>query len=238
MPVPVSGVGLPEPEAKSGYVNRVFGSIAGHYDLMNRLMTAGMDRGWRRAAVEMLAPKAGSLVLDVGAGTGDFLDLLEERGCRPVGADFSLPMLVAGRDRRPSRQAPLLAADALALPFADEAFDGLVNGFLLRNVADLDAALSELLRVLKPGAVAVCLEITWPRLPLFREAFALYFGRLVPLVGRLISGDREAYSYLPRSVAAFLTPPELAQRMQDAGFQDVSYRTLALGAVAVHRGRR
>jgi len=238
--VPVPGLGLPTPAAKSGYVSRMFGSIAGHYDLMNRLMTAGMDRGWRRAAVRALAPVPGSLILDVGTGTGDFLDLLAERDCRAVGTDFSLPMMLAGRARRAAdgRAAPLLAGDALALPFADQSFDGLLNGFLLRNVADLDRALSELRRVLKPGAAAVCLEITWPRAPIFRQAFGLYFGRLVPLVGRAISGDPEAYSYLPRSVAAFVTAPELAERMRTAGFREVTYRTLALGTVAIHRGVR
>ncbi len=240
MPVPVPGVGLPTPEAKSAYVSRMFGAIARRYDLMNRLMSVGLDGGWRRAAVAALDPQPGSLVLDVGSGTGDFLELLAARGCRPVGADFCVPMMAAGRRRRTgaSASAPLVAGDALALPFPDGCFDGLVNGFLLRNVADLDAALAELRRVLRPGAAAVCLEITWPRLPLFRELFALYFGRLVPLVGRLVSGDAEAYSYLPRSVAAFVTAPELAQRMAAAGFREVSFRTLALGTVAVHRGVR
>jgi len=238
--VPIPGLGLPAPAAKSGYVSRMFGSIAKHYDLMNRVMTAGMDRGWRRAAVKALAPTPGGLVLDVGTGTGDFLDLLSQLGCRAVGADFSLPMMLAGRARRAAdgRAAPLLAGDALALPFADGTFDGLVNGFLLRNVADLDQAFSELRRVLRPGAAAVCLEITWPRAPIFRQAFGLYFGRLVPLVGRAISGDPEAYSYLPASVAAFVTASELAERMREAGFREVSYRTLALGTVAIHRGIR
>lgn len=240
MPVPVPGVGLPAPEAKSAYVSRMFGAIAKRYDLMNRLMSAGLDGGWRRAAVAALDPQPGNLVLDVGTGTGDFLDLLAARGCRPVGADFSVPMLAAGRARRTGARAaaPLTAGDALSLPFPDATFDGLINGFLLRNVADLDRALAELRRVLKPGAVAVCLEITWPRLPVFREAFSFYFGRVVPLVGGAISGDREAYAYLPRSVAAFVSAPELAQRMQTVGFREVTYRPLALGTVAVHRGMR
>lgn len=240
MPVPVPGVVLPPPEAKSAYVSRMFGAIAGRYDLMNRLMSAGHDGGWRRAAVAMLDPRPGDLVLDVGTGTGDFLDLLAARGCRPVGADFSVPMMMAGRRRRSGARAvaPLAAGDALALPFADGTFDGLVNGFLLRNVADLDRALAELRRVLKPGAPAVCLEITWPRLPVFRQAFSFYFGRIVPLLGGAISGERDAYRYLPQSVAAFVSAPELARRMTGVEFREVTYRPLALGTVAVHRGVR
>jgi len=240
VPVPLPGVSLPDPDAKSRYVQRMFGSIARHYDLMNRVMTAGADRAWRRRAVEWLAPSPGDLVLDVGCGTGDFLPLLHARGCRAIGADFSLPMMLAGRSRLPStgQAFPLLAGDAMALPFADCVFDGVVNGFLLRNVARLDQALGELRRVLKPGAAAVCLEITWPRTPVFRDLFGLYFGRLVPLLGRAISGDGGAYSYLPQSVAAFVSAPELAERMWAAGFREVRYRTLALGTVALLRAVR
>lgn len=231
---------LPSPSDKAAYVSRMFASIAGRYDLMNRLMTAGRDRAWRAAAVAWLDPRPGQVVLDLGTGTGDFLPLLAGHGCRSVGADFSLPMMQAGRAKLARASAPvsLVAGDATRLPFADATFDGLVNGFLLRNVADLDAALAEMLRVLKPGGRVVCLEITWPRLPLFREGFGLYFGRLVPLVGRLISRDAAAYSYLPSSVAAFLSAPELAGRMRAAGFQEVAWRRLALGAVALHRGQR
>jgi demethylmenaquinone methyltransferase/2-methoxy-6-polyprenyl-1,4-benzoquinol methylase len=231
---------LPSRQEKPAYVSRMFGGIAGHYDLMNRLMTAGRDGAWRAAAVRWLDPQPGHLVLDVGTGTGDFLPLLAGRGCQAVGADFSLPMMRAGREKLARASAPvsLVAGDAMRLPFPDATFDGLVNGFLLRNVADLDAALAEMRRVLKPGGLAVCLEITWPRLPLFREAFGLYFGRLVPLLGRLISRDPEAYSYLPSSVAAFVSASELAERMQAVGFREVAYRRLALGAVALHRGVR
>jgi demethylmenaquinone methyltransferase/2-methoxy-6-polyprenyl-1,4-benzoquinol methylase len=233
-------VSTPQERDKAYYVERMFAGIALRYDLMNRLMSLGMDGAWRRAAVAALGCAAGDSVLDVGTGTGDFLPLLNARGCRATGADFTFAMLQAGRAklRRAASSAPLLAADALRLPFADGTFDGAINGFLLRNVADLPAALTEMLRVLRPGGRIACLEITWPQAPLFRQAFGLYFGRLVPLVGGAISGRPQAYAYLPRSVQAFVTARELAARMEQVGWRDVRYRLLALGTVAIHTARR
>ena len=175
-------------------------------------------------------------MLDVSAGTGDFLPLLAGQGCQAWARTSPAMMRRAGEMASLGRCHWWREMPCGFLP--DATFDGLVNGFLLRNVADLDAALAEMRRVLKPGGLAVCLEITWPRLPLFREAFGLYFGRLVPLLGRLISRDPEAYSYLPSSVAAFVSASELAERMQAVGFREVAYRRLALGAVALHRGVR
>jgi len=220
---------------KARYVERLFAGIAEHYDLMNRLMSFGRDGAWRRRALAELACGRGDLVLDVGTGTGDFLPLLAGRGCRAVGADLTPVMMLAGRKKlAPYRgRAYLLAGDTLHLPFADHSFDGIINGFLLRNVADLPAALAEMRRVLRPGGRLVCLEITWPRVPLFRQIFGLYFGRVVPLLGGLISGRREAYAYLPRSVQAFVSARELMSLMTEAGLGEVRYKRLALGAVGL-----
>ena len=179
-------------------------------------------------------------MLDVGTGTGDFLPLLIEAGYRPVGADFTYAMMARGREKLASRigRAALAAGDALALPFPDEAFDGLVNGFLLRNLADLPQGLAEMCRVVKPGARVVCLEITNPTLPVFREAFGLYFGHLVPIIGGLISGRPDAYAYLPESVRGFVSPDQLKALMEAAGLRQVRYRRLALGTVTIHVGAK
>ena len=252
------------PDPKATYVSGMFGRIAPRYDLMNWLMTLGMDRGWRRAAVAELGCRSGDRVLDAGSGTLDFLPLLLRAGCAPVGADFALPMMVAGRHkierlqgewvppavprpeegpdqacvRSPGAMPELAAADAQRLPFADGSFDGVVTGFMLRNVADLAAALREMTRVLRPGGRFVCLELTWPRSPVFRRLFALYFGGIVPMVGWLVSGQRDAYRYLPRSVTAFAPPPALASLMTAVGLREVRYRLLGFGAVALHVGRK
>ncbi|MHB0876144.1 MAG: class I SAM-dependent methyltransferase [Anaerolineae bacterium] len=264
------------PEGKATYVSGMFGRIARRYDAMNWLMTLGRDRGWRRASVAALDCRPGSLVLDAGTGTLDFLPLLAKQDCRSVGVDFSLPMMIAGRhkverlrggrawqamplpaDTGPATDAaagrpepapvgarawqamPLLAAaDAQQLPFADASFDGVVTGFMLRNVDNLTAALREMTRVLRPGGRFVCLELTWPRSPVFRRLFSLYFGRVVPLLGGLISGQRDAYDYLPRSVATFAPPAALASLMSVVGLHDVHYRLLAMGSVALHVGQK
>jgi len=225
---------------KAHYVARMFSTIAHRYDLMNRLMTGWQDQRWRRLAVQELNAPPGAVVLDVGTGTGDFLPLLVEAGYRAVGADFTYAMMARGREKLANcgGQASFVASDALALPFPNEAFDGLVNGFLLRNLADLPRGLAEMQRVVKPGARVVCLEITNPTLPVFRQAFGLYFGHLVPIVGGLISGRADAYAYLPESVRGFVSPDQLKTLMQAAGLRQVRYRRLALGTVTIHVGTK
>lgn len=244
---------LPPPERKAFYVQDMFGRIARRYDLMNRLMTLGRDRAWRRYTVAQLSLDDGlpAAVLDVATGTGDlaFETLLQHPGARVYGLDFVPEMLALAKQKaaaeaqtvpgRPEPQALyLLGGDALRLPFIDGLFDGVVTGFAMRNVTDIPAVFAEMARVTRPGGRVACLEIAKPSTPFFRQLFALYFYRLVPLLGGWITGQRSAYTYLPHSLTAFLTPDEIADVMRQAGWRDVRYKRLMLGTVAVHVGVR
>jgi demethylmenaquinone methyltransferase / 2-methoxy-6-polyprenyl-1,4-benzoquinol methylase len=227
---------------KATRVQQMFARIAPRYDLMNTLMTGGRDRAWRRAAARLAAPPRGSLALDLATGTGDLaLALLDEADVRGVvGVDFVEGMLRLGRaklDGRGERRVRLLAGDALALPFADASFGCVASAFLLRNLADLPAGLAEMRRVTAPGGSVVALEITQPTLPGWRQAFRLYFHHVVPAVGALVAGNREAYTYLPQSVDRFVTPAELVELMEAVGLRDVRVRRVGLGTVTIHVGR-
>lgn len=213
-------------------VRTMFDRIAPVYDAMNRLMTMGLDLRWRRLAAEAVV-RRGDRVLDGACGTGDLAvaDLRAGAG-RVTGLDFSEPMLA--RARRKAPQVEWVRGDLLALPFADATFDAATVGFGVRNVADLELALRELRRVLRPGGRLAVLEITRPRGPL-RLFYSLWFDRIVPLLGRLLPGG-EAYSYLPASVKRFPGADELAALMRAAGFGDVRYRLLAGSIVALHTG--
>jgi demethylmenaquinone methyltransferase/2-methoxy-6-polyprenyl-1,4-benzoquinol methylase len=239
----VPGRGLPVGggPAKRAYVREMFTAIAPTYDRLNRIISLRLDLRWRRRAVRELgwerAP-AGTY-LDLCAGTLDLGAALARapgfRG-RIVGADFVRRMLQLGRGKSP-RLAPV-AADALELPFPDGAFDGAMVGWGVRNLMDLDAGLAEAARVLAPGARLVILEMSLPRQRHFRAAYELYFRRVLPWVGRRISKHTTAYTWLPESTHAFPDPPELARRMERAGFTGVRYRLLMGGVCAVHVGAR
>ncbi len=224
-------------------MREMFSRIAGRYDLMNSLMTFGRHQAWRRVAARMADPAPGGLGLDVATGTGDLaLALLEEtRVSRVIGLDFSEGMLrvgrtkLAGKDR--AGRVSLVVGDALALPFPDRTFACVASAFLLRNLADLKQGLSEMRRVTRPGGAVVALEITQPTLPGFSSVFRWYFHALVPRIGVVVSGDREAYTYLPRSVDRFLPPPELGRLMETVGFREVGYRRLGIGTVTIHAGK-
>ncbi len=228
---------------KARYVQEMFTRIAERYDLMNGLMTFGRHRTWRRIAVRLTHPIPGGLALDVATGTGDLaLALLDAGPIRHVvGVDFSEGMLRVGARKLArkdaGRRVSLVVGEALALPFRDRTFACVTSAFLLRNLADLRQGLAEMRRVTQPGGRVVALEITQPTLPGFAAVFRWYFHGLVPRIGRLVSGDADAYSYLPQSVDRFLSPPELAQVLEDTGFREVSYRRLGLGTVTVHVGR-
>jgi len=225
-------------------VERMFSAIAPRYDLLNRLLSAGRDRAWRRAAVRAAALPAGGRLLDVCTGTGDVALEAARRdpAARITGVDVSVPMLRLGTAKALragwGRRIGLAVAPAEALPFADATFDAATVAFGLRNVADRRGGLAEMHRVLRPGGRAVILEFTTPPGRLFRAVYLCYFHRVLPAIGGLISGNRSAYDYLPASVAEFPEPAGLSAWMREAGFHDVSYRLLTGGIVAIHVGTR
>jgi demethylmenaquinone methyltransferase/2-methoxy-6-polyprenyl-1,4-benzoquinol methylase len=229
---------LPPIDQKAAYVERMFAQIAQRYDLINRVMTFGLDEGWRRYAVEQVAPPAGGRALDVGTGTGDFLPVLAARGAFAVGADFTLPMMQAGLPKITdlAGRGVFVSGDAMKLPFADQSFDAITTGFTMRNVVDIEVAFREMWRVTRPGGRMACLEVARPRNPLTRLGHQLYFEQVVPRLAALFGGDRRAYTYLPQSARAFPPPERLADLMRAAGWQDVRYRLVGLGAAAVHIG--
>jgi demethylmenaquinone methyltransferase / 2-methoxy-6-polyprenyl-1,4-benzoquinol methylase len=227
--------GLPPVAEKPRYVASMFGRIAGRYDLMNTLMTGGQDRAWRRAVAAEVFGLPGSIrrpmsILDVGTGTGKLARaVLNARpGARVVGVDFSDAML-----RMAPRGLPLAAGDALRLPFADGQFDAVVSGFVMRNLADLEAGIQEQVRVLRGGGRLVILETTPGPPGLLRPLFSIYFRGCVPLLGRLIAGDASAYTYLPASTLAFVDPDRLAGVLREHGLVDVHVRRLALGTIGL-----
>jgi demethylmenaquinone methyltransferase/2-methoxy-6-polyprenyl-1,4-benzoquinol methylase len=214
---------LPQGEEKTARVRSMFDAIAPRYDLVNRLMTFGLDQSWRRATVAALALPPGSLLLDVACGTGDLTRLAQRRHYRVFGADLSGGMLAANRSG-----APLLQADCSQLPFADGTFDGLVCGYALRNFTDLAGALAETARVLRPGGRVAILEVDAPRSTVLRTGYDIWFKKVVPRLGAALS-DREAYDYLPRSVAYLPPTSDLRRMMADAGYSGVGIRPLAGG---------
>jgi demethylmenaquinone methyltransferase/2-methoxy-6-polyprenyl-1,4-benzoquinol methylase len=214
-------------------IRTMFDRIAPVYDFMNHAMTLGLDRRWRRLAARAVVHQ-GDDVLDSCCGTGDLAIEDARLGGRVTGLDFSEPMLERARRKAPELE--WVRGDALALPFADESFDAATVGFGIRNVADLEAGLHELARVLRPGGRIGVLEITRPR-GVLRPFFRLWFDVLVPLAGKVLPGGA-AYTYLPASVRRFPGPADLARALERAGFTAVSYRLLAGGIVALHVGER
>lgn len=252
-PSPVTPVSTPKSQGPAGALRSsddieiLFGQIVRRYDTMNRLMTGGRDGVWRRmVARQAVMGDRDHHVLDVATGTGDLALALAAAGARDVTAiDISEPMLEAaaikvearstGGDRPPIE---LRQADAMQLPFDDDIFDACTVSFGLRNMPDYAAAIAEMVRVLRPGGRWVCLELTPFRVPLLRAGFGLYFQRVVPLVGGMISGERDAYRYLPNSVQNFPAASEVVTLMQRAGLVNTRYRLLGGGTVAMHIGEK
>ena len=214
-------------------VRTMFDRIAPVYDLMNRVMTAGLDQRWRRLAVR-LTVRPGDRVLDACCGTGDLALAARDAGAEVVGLDFSEPMLERARRKGPDLE--WVQGDLLALPFEDASFDAATVGFGVRNVADLERGLAELARVVRPGGRLAILEITTTRGPL-KPFYKLWFDVLIPLAGKVLPGGK-AYTYLPASVRRFPGPEELSRLVEAQGFTDVSHRLLAGGIVALHTGVR
>jgi demethylmenaquinone methyltransferase/2-methoxy-6-polyprenyl-1,4-benzoquinol methylase len=230
-------------DAKRAYVQRIFSQIAPRYDLLNHLLSFNIDKAWRRKAIAALGWERtpNGVYVDLCAGT---LDVAAELSRRPgfagrvIGADFAEPMLRAGAGKAsPSVVSPVVA-DAVDLPVPDNAASGAIVAFGIRNVADLDAGLREVHRVLAPTARFVILEFTTPRSSIVRALYHVYFHQILPRIGALVSGHRTAYTYLPRSVANFPIEEHLADRMRSAGFVDVNWRTLTLGVAAIHTGTK
>ena len=228
-----------ETEAKASAVRAMFAEIAPRYDLLNRLLSGGVDQRWRRLAVRLAVEKAPRRILDVATGTGDVALLLKQRApeAEVVGADFTPEMLELARAkaRRAGLELPFVEADALALPFADASFDALTVAFGFRNFADYTRGLAEFHRALAPGGRAVILEFPPPPEGALGRVYRFYFGRLLPWIGGVISGRPQAYRYLPESVERFPAPARLAAMMEEAGFR-VRYRLLTAGIAAVHVG--
>ena len=219
---------LPQGEEKAEAVRGLFDRIAGRYDLVNRVMTLGMDRGWRRRTVASLRLPGGSLVADLACGTGE----LQAQGYRPNGFDFSHGMLTAART-----SAPLVEADVLRLPLRDASVDGATCGFAMRNVVSLRELFAELARVVRPGGRFALLETSQPDGALMGAGHAVYFRRVVPLIGGLLS-DRVAYSYLPASTAYLPPTEDIVAGLRDAGFPDAERRPLSGGITQLFVGTR
>jgi demethylmenaquinone methyltransferase/2-methoxy-6-polyprenyl-1,4-benzoquinol methylase len=218
----------------------MFSGIAKRYDLLNHLLSGNVDKRWRRIVATRVREKVSgnSRVLDVACGTGDLaLTLFESTGVRVVGTDFCRPMLEIAAAKIP-REMPLIEGDALNLPFRDASFEAVTIAFGLRNLASVEGGLAELRRVLKPGGWVAVLEFSRPANAMLRPVFGLYFNKVLPLMGGLISGSHYAYSYLPASVEKFPDQQQLSLLMQRAGFDQVQFENLTGGIAALHLGRR
>jgi len=225
---------------RARYVQDMFARIAHRYDLMNRLMTIGQDQSWRRQVIQRARLPISGRLLDLGAGTGD----LAQEGLRqhpdifPVAADFTLKMMQRGRMRPDAQHIVWLGADALSLPLPDGMFDAVVSGFLFRNVSDIPRALDEQYRLLKPRGRIVILDTTRPMKNLVSPLIDIHLHYVIPTLGRFVTGQAEAYTYLPESTEGFLSAEQLAARMLTAGFRHVGFVRLMFGTIAIHWGEK
>ncbi|HEV8564207.1 MAG TPA: ubiquinone/menaquinone biosynthesis methyltransferase [Actinomycetota bacterium] len=223
---------LPEGEEKARAVRHLFDTISGRYDLVNRVMTFGMDMGWRRRAVRDLRLPGGALVFDLACGTGDFCRELARAGYRAIGFDFSHGMLM-----RAKTSAPLVESDVLSMPVRDASADGVTCGFALRNVTSLEVLFSELGRVVRIGGRVALLDASEPDSTLMRGGHGLYFNKVVPAIGGLLS-DRTSYAYLPKSMAYLPHPEQMVAMLREAGFPDAARAQLSGGITQLLTGTR
>lgn len=224
-------------QVRAQYVQSMFTRIAHRYDLMNRLMTGGQDIRWRKTVIQLAELEPNASLLDLGAGTGDLAReaLTQQPHARVTAADFTLEMMRVGQ-----RNGSLSwsAADALNLPFKDRTFDAVVSGFLMRNVTDVQRALKEQQRLLKPRGRIVILDTTRPKKNILSPLIWFYMHVVIPFLGGLLSGFRDAYNYLPDSTEGFLTAEELAVRMAAVGFKNINFKRLMFGTIAIHSGEK
>lgn len=222
---------------RAHYVQSMFTKIAHRYDLMNRLMTGGQDIRWRKEVIELAKLTSRASLLDLGTGTGDLAReaLTQVPQVRVTAADFTLEMMRVGKK---NGNLNFSTADALNLPFKDKIFDAVVSGFLMRNVTDVQQALKEQHRTLKPGGRIVVLDTTKPKKNLFSPFIWIHMHIIIPMVGGLLSGMRDAYEYLPDTTENFLTAEELSVRMVAVGFKRVQFKRLMFGTIAIHWGEK
>ena len=229
-----------EGQERALYVQDMFARIAGNYDLMNRLMTAGQDVTWRRYVIHQAQLPLDGRLLDIATGTGEIAleGLALVPGLQAVGGDFTVEMMQVGRQIPVRRAIRWVGADTLALPFPDDYFDAVTSGFLMRNVIDVHKAFSEQMRVLKPGGRVVVLESSPPKRNLLRPFILIHLNFVIPTLGRLVAGDADAYRYLPDSTQQFRDPHSLAAVMRQFGFEAVDYKLFMFGTIAVHVGQK
>ena len=225
MGIPLRDDPLPTGDDKVASVRTMFDTIAPRYDLVNRIMTFGLDVRWRNRTIKDLALPAGSVIADLACGTGDFCRTLTEQGHKPIGFDLAFGMLAHARTT-----APLVHSDALSLPVPDGSMDGVTCGFALRNFVELEPFFEELARVVRPGGRIALLDVSRPRSRFLRFGYDLYFGKAVPFIGGLLS-NADAYHYLPRSLSYLPEPEVLSAQVGDAGFAEVTHKQLNGGLV-------
>ena len=229
--------------AHEAAVKEMFSGIAGRYDLLNHILSLNIDKRWRRRVrneLSQILERPDAVVLDVACGTGDLsIELGRETKATVIGTDFCRPMLAVARDKNAAPiKIPYVEADAMELSFGDNSFDAVTIAFGLRNLPNFENGLHELNRVLKPGGTLAILECSHPPLPGFRQLYHFYFGKVLPMIGGLVSGSPSAYKYLPDSVSKFPKQKDLSLLLEKTGFTSVSYQNLTGGIAALHTGRK
>lgn len=227
-------------EERARYVRGMFADIAGNYDLMNRLMTGGQDVRWRRDVIHLAQLSNEGKLLDIATGTGEIAleGLKQQPSLHSFGGDFTLEMMLVGRQKPERHQIRWVGANTLALPFPDNTFDAVTSGFLMRNVIDVPQAFREQVRVVRPGGRVVVLESSPPKDNLLKPLIRFHLNRVIPTLGRLVAGKGDAYRYLPDSTQQFQDPDSLVTIMVDSGLVDVSYRLYMFGTIAIHYGQK
>lgn len=227
-------------QERARYVQNMFARIAGRYDVMNRLMTGGQDLKWRRYVIEQARLPQNGRLLDIATGTGDiaYEGVQQVPGLQAVGGDFTIEMMQAGKQYLERHNILWTAADTLALPFPNNYFDAVTSGFLMRNVIDVPGAFREQMRVTKPGGWVVVLESSPPKKNLLRPFIRLHLNYVIPTLGKLISGESDAYRYLPDSTQQFKDPDTVVAIMRQTGFTNIAYKLFMFGTIAVHVGQK